>query len=175
MQRAAAHEARGYEHAERGNGRAANAHFARARQLRSAFGARIDDAYDRVADQIVRAYNARRKTKLTSLPHAIDMLAEELRRVFRAGAPICSTLGPERSDRVILTDARKEWGLELQLGELNGGPVYDFIRAGDYDFIRAGEKPAWNKRRFGEYEPDDSEPGARKRVDYEDGEAAMES
>jgi hypothetical protein len=175
MQRAAAHEARGYEHAERGNGRAANAHFARARQLRSAFGARIDDAYDRVADQIVRAYNARRKTKLTSLPHAIDMLAEELRRVFRAGAPICSTLGLERSDRVLLADARKEWGLELQLGESNGGFVYHFSDAGDYDFIRAGEKPAWNKRRFGEYEPDDSEPGARKRVDYEDGEAAMES
>ncbi len=169
MRRAAAHEARGYEHAGRGNGRAANAHFERAMQLRSAFGSRIDDEYDRVADHIVRAYNARRKTKLTSLSHAIDMLADDLRRVFRAGAPMCSTLSLERNDKVRLTDARREWSLELQLGELNGGLIYEFPGAGEM------HRAAWNKRRFDEYEPDDSEPGARKRADYEYGEAAMES
>jgi len=254
MQRAAAHEARGYEHAGRGNGRAAEAHFARARELRSAFGndpvsnaalgvvgaalrgnrssalhalvrdgglrraaeaiaesfrrtygdeaprfefhsgdethdsivfqtasgvhmmrlrynggviveyprgvqgGRVDDAHDRVADQIVRAYNASLPTRLMSLPRAIDMLAAQLRRVFPGGAPTCSTLG----DRVTLADAGRV--LELHLGECNGGLVYEFRDA--------GELPAGNKRGL---ERDEPAHGAKRRVGYEDGEAAMES
>lgn len=166
MQRATAHEARGYWHAGRGNGRAANAHFARARQLRSAFGARLNDEYDRVAGEIVRAYNARLHAKLESLPRAIELFAAELRRVFHSGAPGCITQSVQRSDEVLLHGGGAR--LVVQLGAFNRRLFYQFHDAGEM------HRAEGNKRELDEYELGESELGARKRAEYEN-DAAMES
>jgi hypothetical protein len=166
MQRAAAHEARGYEHAGRGNGRAANAHFERAMQLRSAFGVRRMDEHDRVAAQVVRAYNnARPETGLKTPSRDVDLFAEELRRAFPGGAPACNTHSLELGgDDALLQGATSRW--VVRLGVFNGGLTYEFLEAGEM------HGAAGNKRRLDESE---NEPGARKRVGYEYGEAAMES
>ena len=161
MQRATAHEARGYWHAGRGNGHAANAHFARARAIRSAFGARVDDAYDRVAGEVVRAYIAVRKLELERPSRAIELFAAELRRKFPGGAPRCITSGLDENDgdEVLLYGPKARFAAKLSA--FNGCIVIELHDAGEMHHAEG------NKRGL-----DESEHGASKRAEYD---AAMES